>query len=98
MCAFLDFLQKGSADSDLTKDLGAAGSEAKEHKEWEVEYTTISMKIQEEREDAQIEQLTESYRELGQSEASIVSKLISKFHLSEEEAQRRVQDYDLQPA
>ena len=59
---------------------------------------TMFMKIQEEREDAQIEQLIESYRELGQSEASIVSKLISKFHLSKEEAQRRVQDYDLQPA
>ncbi|MBO5551220.1 MAG: hypothetical protein J5966_04605 [Lachnospiraceae bacterium] len=36
MCAFLDFLQKGSADSDLTKDLSAAVSEAKEHKEWEL--------------------------------------------------------------
>ena len=59
---------------------------------------TMFMKIQEEREDAQVEQLIESYRELGQSEASIVSKLISKFHLSEEEAQRRVQEYDLQLA
>ena len=98
MCAFLDFLQKGSADSDLTRGLCTAVSKAKEHKEWEVEYMTMFMKIQEEREDAQVEQLIESYRELGQSEASIVSKLISKFHLSEEEAQRRVKEYDLQLA
>ena len=98
MCAFLDFLQKGSADSDLTKDLSAAVSEAKEHKEWEVEYMTMFMKIQEEREDAQIEQLIESYRELEQSDDVIVSKLVSKFHLTEEEAAKRVRDYDLQPA
>ena len=98
MCAFLDFLQKGSADSDLTKELSAAVSEAKEHKEWEVEYMTMFMKIQEEREDAQIEQLIESYRDLEQSDDAIISKLVSKFHLTKEEAIKRVQDYDLQPA
>ena len=59
---------------------------------------TIFMKIQEEREDAQIEQLIESYRELEQSEDTIVSKLISKFHLSKDEALKRIQEYDLQPA
>ena len=98
MCAFLDFLQKGTADSDLTKGLSVAVSKAKEHKEWEVEYMTMFMKIQEEREDAQIEQLIESYKELGQSDDTIVSNLDRKFHLTKEEALKRVQDYDLQPA
>ena len=73
-------------------------SDAREHKEWEVEYMTMFMKIQEEREDAQVEQLIESYRELGQSEDAIVSKLISKFHLSKDEALKRIQEYDLQSA
>ena len=98
MCAFLDFLQKGSADSDLTKELSAAVSKAKEHKEWEVEYMTMFMKIQEEREDAQILNTIENYRDLGQSDDAIVSKLVSKFHLTKEEALKRVQEYNLQPA
>ncbi len=68
------------------------------YKEWEVEYMTMFMKIQEEREDAQIEQLIESYRDLEQSDDAIISKLVSKFHLTKEEAIKRVQDYDLQPA
>ena len=74
----------------LTTDMG--------YKEWEVEYMTMFMKIQEEREDAQIEQLIESYRDLEQSDDAIISKLVSKFHLTKEEAIKRVQDYDLQPA
>lgn len=75
-----------------------AVSKAKEHKEWEVEYMTMSMKIQEEREDAQILNTIENYRELGQSDDTIVSKLVSKFHLTKEEAVKRVKEYDLQPA
>ena len=58
---------------------------------------TMSMKIQEEREDAQILNTIENYRELGQSEDTIVSKLVSRFHLTKEEAVKRMQDYDLRP-
>ena len=57
---------------------------------------TMFMKIQEERDDAQVEQIIESYKELGQGESAIVSKLVSKFHLSEAEAIERVQEYDKQ--
>ena len=97
MCAFLDFLQKGSAESDLTKDLSAAVSKAKEHKEWEVEYMTMFMKIQEEREDAQIERTITLYRDLGQSDESLLDRIVKDFHLTKEEASKRVQEYDLQP-
>ena len=97
MCAFLDFLQSGSTESGLTKNLSAAINEAKEHKEWEVEYMTMFMKIQEEREDAQIEQLIETGRKYRASDADIVNDLMAKFHLTKEEAVKRMQEYVLQP-
>ena len=59
---------------------------------------TMFMKIQEEREDAQILNTIENYRDLGQNDDTIVLKLINKFHLTEEEALKRVKDYDLQLA
>ena len=98
LCSLLDFLQNGVANSEFTKELKNAVSDAKEHKEWEVEYMTMFMKIQEEREDAQIEQIIETGRKYHASEDDILNDLMSKFHLSKEDALKRIEEYDLQPA
>ena len=59
---------------------------------------TMFMKIQEEREDAQIEQLIETGRKYKASDADVIGDLMAKFHLTEEEAIKRIHEYDLQPA
>ena len=59
---------------------------------------TMFMKIQEEREDAQIERTITLYRDLGQSDESLLDRIVKDFHLTKEEALKRVQEYDLQPA
>ena len=60
MSAFLDFLKDGKGSSDFTDKLQGAVESAREHKEWEVEYMTFRMKIQEERAEAAISQMIET--------------------------------------
>lgn len=97
MSCFLDFLKTGKGSSDLTRQLEEAVEKAKNHEEWEVEYMTWYAKIQEEREEAAINQLIESNREFNVPDSDIVMKLIKKFHLSEDEAMDCIKEYDLQP-
>ena len=52
MCAFLDFLQNKSPKGEFTEKLQKAVEKATSHEEQEVEYMTVAMKIEEEREDA----------------------------------------------
>lgn len=59
MVAFLDFLKYNKADSKLTEDLRYAVNRSIAKKEWEGEFMTLEMKIQEEREEAKAEGLAE---------------------------------------
>ena len=76
MIAFLDYLQNGRGSSEFTSKLETAVKKAKEHKEWEVEFMTMYMKIQEEREDAKIEQIIETSRLYNASDEQIVENLV----------------------
>lgn len=98
MKAFLDFLQSGKSESTFTSKLKEAVERAKHHKEWEVEFMTMYMKIQEERDDAQIEQMIETGRRYGASTSQIIGDLMSKFNLSKDEAEDRIKEFDLQLA
>lgn len=93
MCAFLDFLRYRKANSDFTKRLQQAVESAINKKEWEVEYMTLAMKIQEEREDAKIENTIEIMFEMSQSKETILAKLQDKFTLTQEEAEAYFAEY-----
>ena len=98
MRAFLEFIKNGTSSSELTGKLREAVDDAKEHKEWEVSYMTLFMKIQEEREEAAIDQMIETGLKYGASETSILEDLMNKFHLSREDALEKVHEFNLQPA
>ncbi len=53
----------------------------------------LYMKIQEERENAQIEQMIETSRRYGASDKDILDNLISKFNLSKEDATDRMLEF-----
>ena len=59
---------------------------------------TLYAKIQEEREEAAINQLIETSREYNATDEEITSKIITKFHLTEEEALNYINEYDKQTA
>ena len=59
---------------------------------------TLYAKIQEERDEAAINQLIETAREYNASNEDIIRKIIKKFHLSEEEALDCINEYDKQLA
>ena len=98
MSAFLDFILTGKGNSSFTHRLEQAVESAKTHKEWEVEYMTLYAKIQEERDEAAINQLIETAREYNASDDEIIKKIMTKFKLSEDEALDCIKEYDKQPA
>ena len=71
---------------------------AKAHKEWEVEYMTLYAKIQEERDEAAINQIIKTCRKHGISDADIITDIITEFHLTKEEALDLINEYDKQLA
>ena len=98
MSAFLDFILTGKGNSSFTHRLEQAVESAKTHKEWEVEYMTLYAKIQEERDEAAINQLIETAREYNASDDEIIKKIMTKFKLSEDEALDCIKEYDKQLA
>lgn len=86
MCAFLDFLQNKSPKSEFTEKLQKAVEKATSNEEWEVEYMTMAMKIQEEREEAKIETTIGLLSEFQWTKENIINKLIKDFDLTKEEA------------
>lgn len=94
MVDFLDFLSTGKTNSKLTKEIQAAVDKAIENKEWEVDYMTMQMKIAEEREEAKIEERIEVLKELNYPNEQIVKMLCQKFDLTEEEAQKKLHEYE----
>ena len=94
MSNFLDFLQGKDNGGVLSGKLDLAVKNAIENNQWEVDYMTMSMKVQSEREDAAIEATIESYRELKALDEAIIYKLMSKFDLTENEAKEKILEYD----
>lgn len=90
MCDFLDFIQTGKGRNGLTKKLETAVQDAIHKKEWEVEYMTMAMKIQE----AKIENEIELLKKLKFSSEQIVERLILDFSVSATTAQSFLQDYE----
>jgi len=93
MCAFLDFLQNKAPNSELTEELQRAVEKATNNEEWEVEYMTMAMKIQEEREEAKIENTIKLLAEFQWTKENIIDKLIKDFDLSEKEAVEYYEQY-----
>lgn len=93
MCAFLDFLQNKAPNSEFTEELQRAVEKATNNEEWEVEYMTMAMKIQEEREEAKIENTIKLLAEFQWTKENIIDKLIKDFDLSEEEAVEYYEQY-----
>lgn len=98
MSAFLDFVLTGKGNSSFTHRLEEAVESAKTHKEWEVEHMTLYAKIQEERDEAAINQIIETCRKYHISEANMLNDIMTKFKLSEEEALDLINEYDKQLA
>jgi len=94
MSDFLDFLQGKENNGKLSEKLEKAVSEAIQDGIWKEEYDmTWKMKLNEEREDAAIEERISAAFEYGVSEVEILQTLMSKFQLSEEEARERLEEY-----
>ena len=98
MSAFLDFVLTGKGNSSFTHRLEAAVESAKTHKEWEVEYMTLYAKIQEERDEAAINQLIKSLRKYNIPEINILNDIMTEFNLTKEEALDFINEYDKQLA
>lgn len=63
-------------------------------KEWEVQYMTMLMKIQQEREDAEIYRLIKSYKTFNASDEKIIEDLSKEFDLTREEAEEALSNYE----
>ena len=98
MSAFLDFILTGKGNSSFTHRLEQAVESAKAHKEWEVEYMTLYAKIQEERDEAAINQLIKSLRKYNIPEINILNDIMTEFNLTKEEALDFINEYDKQLA
>lgn len=94
MSDFLDFLQGKDNDGKLAGKLENAVKDAINKKEWEVDYMTLRMKYQEEREDAAITATIETAREFGATNEVIIQKLMSKFDLTKSEAEEKLKEYE----
>ena len=68
--------------------------EAIANKKWELEYMTMNMKIQEEREEARIEENIRVQRKYKVTDEEIVHGLMDDFNLTEDEAWEKLQEYD----
>lgn len=60
-------------------------------KEWELNYMTMQMKIQSEREDAAIEATIKTLLKFNIADDAIVENLVSDFDLTKDEARKRIQ-------
>ena len=98
MSAFLDFILTGKGNSSFTHRLEQAVKSAKAHKEWEVEYMTLYAKIQEERDEAAINQWIKSLRKYNIPEINILNDIMTEFNLTKEEALDFINEYDKQLA
>ena len=94
MCDFLDYLTGMPPQSEFTRKLQGAVDATIANKEWEVEYMTLLMKINEEREDAGIIQSIRLLRRHHFSDAEIIEEIMSDFDLTEEEAKKRLEEYE----
>lgn len=94
MIGFLDFLQGKGHEGNLANKLNDAVETAIENKEWAVDYMTMLMKIQTEREDAAIEATIKSERRHGATDAEIISILKTDYELSESDAVQRLNMFD----
>ena len=54
VAAFLDYIQGKSADSDFTEKVEKAVEEAREHREWRLDYMSLMEKLRDEREEGRI--------------------------------------------
>lgn len=93
MSDFLDFLQGKENDGKLSGKLEEAVHTAINKKEWEVDYMTMFMKVQMEREEAAIIATIETAFEFNASDEMIIQKLMSKFDLTKEEAEEKLEEY-----
>ena len=93
-----DFVLTGKGNSSFTHRLEEAVESAKTHKEWEVEYMTLYAKIQEERDEAAINQLIKSLRKYNIPETNILNDIMTEFNLTKEEALDFINEYDKQLA
>ena len=101
MIAFLDYVSKKETNSKLTKELQNAVEEAISKKRWEVDYMTMLMKLNEEREEGRIEGREEGrieenirlQRKFKIPDNQIVIGLIEEFHLTKEEATKKINEY-----
>lgn len=75
MVAFLDYLKYNKAESNLTRELQKAVNRGIKSKRWRVEFMTLEMKIQEEREEARAEGLAEG---LATKQNSIIINMLRK--------------------
>lgn len=91
---FLDFLQGKDSDGKLASELDKAVKDVISKKDWEVEYMTLYMKYQEEREEGAIEATIKTAREFGASNEIIIGKLVSNFDLTEDEAREKISEYE----
>ena len=91
MRSFLDYLIEKKATNGFTKKIQDAVNSAIAKKEWEVQYMTLAMKIQEERKDAKVEGAIEMAKELNADHNMIIMLLQKKLNLTLEEA---LNDYE----
>lgn len=94
MSDFLDFLQGKGNNGNLSNKLNEAVKNAIERKEWEVDYMTLQMKIQSEREDAAINATIKTLQKFNVSNDTIIENLVSDFDLTKNEAQEKIQSYN----
>lgn len=94
MRSFLDYLIEKKATNGFTKKIQDAVNSAIAKKEWEVQYMTLAMKIQEERKDAKVEGAIEMAKELNADHNMIIMLLQKKLNLTLEEAEEALNDYE----
>ena len=100
MCAFLDFVKENKVESKLTKDLQNAVNAAISKKEWEVEYMTWNLALQdakiegrEEGIEQGIESTIRTFKKYDAEDDVIISSLMEDYGLSKEEAKERLKIY-----
>jgi len=94
MSDFLDFLQGKDNDGKLASKLENAVKDAINKKEWEVDYMTLLMKVQLEREDAAIIATIKTSRKYSITDDMIIETLMSDFDLTKSEAEEKLKEYE----
>ncbi len=94
MKEFLDYLQYRKVGSSISREIENEVETAIEHKKWEVEYMTMAMKLREEREDGMARGMIKAFRVLNAPEETLIRQLMDDLHISKDEAQEKLDEYD----